>query len=45
VKTDLQDNSIIFKGVELKKGPCIAEAWHQYRGKIYAPILMEVSKK
>lgn len=45
VKTEIRDNLIIFKGVELKKGPCIAEAWHQHRGKIYAPILMEVSKK
>ncbi len=45
VATNIQDNLIIFKGVELKEGPCIAEAWHQYRGKIYAPILMEVSKK
>ena len=45
VSTDIQDNLIIFKGVELKEGPCVAEAWHQYRGKIYAPIYMEVSKK
>ena len=45
VNTDVQDNLIIFKGVELKEGPCVAEAWHQYRGKIYAPIYMEVSKK
>jgi arylsulfatase A-like enzyme len=44
LKTDVQDNLIIFKEVELKKGPCIAEAWHQYKGKIYAPIFMEVSK-
>lgn len=45
VSTDIQDNLIIFRGVELKEGPCVAEAWHQYRGKIYAPIYMEVSKK
>ena len=45
LKTEIRDNLVIFKDVELKKGPCIAEAWHQYRGKIYAPILMEVSKK
>ncbi len=45
VITDIQDNLIIFKGVELKEGPCVAEAWHQYKGKIYAPIYMEVSKK
>lgn len=44
LKTDVQDNLIIFKEVELKKGPYIAEAWHQYKGKIYAPIFMEVSK-
>lgn len=45
VKTDVQDNLIIFDGVELKKGPCVAEAWHQYKGRIYAPIFMEVTKK
>jgi arylsulfatase A-like enzyme len=45
LETGIQDNLITFKDVELKEGPCMAEAWHQYRGKIYAPILMEVSKK
>jgi hypothetical protein len=45
METEIQDNLISFKDVKLKKGPCIAEAWHQYRGKIYAPILMEVSKQ
>jgi hypothetical protein len=45
LNTDVQDNLIIFQGVELKEGPCVAEAWHQYMGKIYAPIYLEVSKK
>ncbi len=45
LSTDIRDNLIIFKDVELREGPCMVEAWHQNRGKIYAPILMEVSKQ
>jgi len=43
---DLSEESgdlVVFKDVPLKHGPCVAEAWHEYRGRIIAPIYVEVS--
>jgi len=38
------DNLIVFKNIQLPQGPCVAEAWHQYQGKIVSPINVQVYK-
>jgi arylsulfatase len=43
-QVDVADNLVIFNSVHLKEGACMAEAWHEYKGKIYAPIYIEVFK-
>jgi arylsulfatase len=39
------DNIVVFKDLPLEEGPCMVEAWHEYGGKIYAPINIEVFRK
>jgi arylsulfatase len=42
VKTEEAGNLIVFSDVPLKEGPCVVEAWHEFQGKIYSPINIEV---
>ena len=39
------DNLVVFKDLPLEGGPCVVEAWHEYGGKIYTPINIEVFRK
>jgi len=39
------DNLVVFKDLPLEAGPCTVEAWHEFGGKIYAPINIEVFRK
>ena len=39
------DNLVVFKDLPLKEGPCVVEAWHEYGGKIYSPINIEVYRQ
>jgi arylsulfatase len=35
---------VVFRNLPLEAGPCMVEAWHEYGGRIYAPINVEVFK-